>query len=314
MRAPHGLALALVAGHLLGCDSGPPAPSRAVTGTGTANATVAPNVSATPSVSASPSDTATPSGSEASATPVPMQPYTGPTGTLRGMIKIKGDPAPATPRVYPKGCEGEAGAMYGKLFRVGQDSALADAIVSVTRYKGFVPPKKQAIPVTVRGCAYSTRSIAMTDGQHIEVRNLETDTTSYLPWLDGAKLPAGIVATPQGTPVKLYSRGYGRYWLRDQMSRAFMVAHVFHFRYATTAVTGLDGAYRIEGIPVGKVDVSAMLPQANLLSVTKPFEIKEGEDNILDLELTFDAKRDVPELTEDTLSDGSRPGQPKTAP
>ncbi|MBM4376289.1 MAG: hypothetical protein FJ095_14495 [Deltaproteobacteria bacterium] len=239
-----------------------------------------------------------------------LAPYSGPKGTLRGVIRVKGDPPPMTPHAYPKGCEGTAAAMYGTLFRVGQGGALADALVSVTRYEGFVPPTKPVVPVTVSRCAYSTRTIALTEGQHLEVRNVDVDTTSYVPWLDGAKLPASIVAVPQGDPVKLYSRGYGRYWLRDQMGRTFMVAHVFHLRYATTSVTGLDGQYRIEGLPVGKVDVSAMLPQANLLSVTKPFEVKEGDDNVLDLELTFDAKRDVPEVSEDTLSESGN--QPRT--
>jgi hypothetical protein len=276
---------------------------------GTASSATATSTSAG-SASATRAEAPSPSAS-ASASPAP---YAGPKGTLRGLIRIKGDPPPATPHAYPKGCEGTASATYGTLFRVGQGGALADALVSVTRYEGFVPPARAVVPVTVSRCAYSTRTIAMTEGQHLEVRNVDVDTTSYVPWLDGAKLPASIVAVPQGDPVKLYSRGFGRYWLRDQMGRTFMVAHVFHLRYATTSVTGLDGQYRIEGIPVGKVDVSAMLPQANMLSVTQPFEIKEGDDNVLDLELTFDAKKDVPPVSEDTLSEsGNKPG-PSASP
>lgn len=260
-----------------------------------------------PTESSGGSATSTPTVS-ASAKPPKPKAYEGPKGTLRGVIRIKGDPPPATPHAYPKGCEGTAAAMYGTLFRVGSGGTLADALVSVTRYDGYVPPASDSIKLTVSGCAYSTRTIAMTDDQYLEVRNVDTDTTSYIPWLDGAKLPATIVAVPQGDPVRLYSRGYGRYWLRDQLGRTFMVAHVFHLRYATTAVTGLDGTYRIEGIPVGKIDVSAMLPQANLLSVTQPFEIKEGDQNVLDLELTFDAKRDLPEKPEDALSEsGNKP-------
>jgi hypothetical protein len=299
-RASRWFGFVAIAASTSGCDAQPqrgaePQP------TGGAPASGAPTFAVPTAASAQ--------ASAPAATSIPSPtPYTGPTGNVRGRVRIKGDPAPATPHVYPPGCEGEAAAMYGKLFRTGTDGALADAIVSVTKYEGFVPPRKESIPVSVKHCAYSTRSIAMTDGQHLEVRNFDEDTTSYLPWLDGAKLPAGIVAVPQGEPVKLYSRGYGRYWLRDQMARTFMVAHVFHFRYGTTAVTGLDGAYRIEGIPVGKVEVSAMLPQANLLSVTKPFEVKEGVDNVIDLELVFDAKRDVPEKPEDALSEsGNKP-------
>ncbi len=264
-----------------------------------------PSASASASASAKASAGASSSASASSAASAAPEPYKGPSGTLSGMIRVTGDPPPDTPHEYPKACRGEAGAMYGKLFRVGQDHALADAIVAVTKYEGYVAPKSDAVHVTVRSCAYSTRSIAISDGQRIEVRNVEDDTTTYLPWLDGARAPAGIVATPRGDAVKLYSRGYGRYWLRDQMGRTFMVAHVFHFHFSTTSVTGLDGQYRIEGVPVGTVGVSAMLPQANLLSVTKPLEIKEG-DNKLDLELKFDKKRDVPEVSEAALPDEKR--------
>src|SRR5207237_564171 len=158
-------------------------------------------------------------------------------GGLSGTVRIKGDPAPATPHTYPKECGGEAAAMYGKLFRAGKDHELADALVSVSKYQGYVPPRESAIRVTIKNCSYSTRTIAMTDGQHLEVRNLEDDTKSYIPWLEGARLPASLVAVPHGDAVKLYSRGFGRYWLRDQMGTKFMVAHVFHVNFATTAVT-----------------------------------------------------------------------------
>ncbi|MSP25881.1 MAG: hypothetical protein EXR75_12120 [Myxococcales bacterium] len=232
----------------------------------------------------------------ATASATKPEPYQGPTGVLTGTIRIRGDAAPNVKHAYAKECAGDAAATYGKLFRVGQDHALADALVAVTGYKGFVPPKAAAIAVTITRCAFSTRTIAMTDGQHLEVKNLDP-LTSYLPRLDGARMPATIVAIPGGDPVKIYSRGYGRYWLRDDMARGFMVAHVFHFHYGTTAVTALDGKYRIEGVPTGKVDVSAMLPSANLLSTTKSFEVRAG-DNALDLELKFDAKKNVPEKLE----------------
>jgi len=236
-----------------------------------------------------------PTGSTAVATKPKVKtppPYKGPTGTLSGTIRIKGDPPPEHSFKYPKECDGAA-ATYGKLFRVGQEGTLADAIVAVTKYSGFVPPSSDKTTVTIRNCSYSTRSIALTDGQHIEVKNLDP-LTSYVPHLDGARLPALSVAVPRGKSIKLYTRKPGRYWLRDQMARSFMVAHVFHFRFATTDVTALDGKYKITGIPVGKVEVSAMLPAAKLLSATKPgVEIKKG-DNTLDLELTFDAKKHTP--------------------
>ena len=69
--------------------------------------------------------------------PAPTAPqpkaYEGPTGTVKGNITITGDPAPTTPFKYPKPCSAAAGT-YGKLFRVGQDGGLADALVTVTEY------------------------------------------------------------------------------------------------------------------------------------------------------------------------------------
>ncbi len=288
-----------------GCDDAPPAPGsgRQATGSATSGAASGPKPEAR-SPEPSPS---------ASGEPKPP-PYSGPTGALTGTVRIKGDPPPETPHKYPKECEGEAGAVYGKLFRVGKDHQLADALVAVSKYQGYVPPKEAAIRVTIKNCAYSTRTIAMTDGQHLEVRNLEDDTKTYIPWLDGSRAPAAIVAVPHGDVVKLHSRGFQRYWLRDQMGMKFMVAHVFHLHFATTAVTGLDGKYRIEGIPVGKVELSAMLPQANLLAdppgsalgeAGRSVDIKEG-DNHADFELTFDKKRDTPAVPEETLPDEKR--------
>ena len=245
-----------------------------------------------PSASVTASASAMTSAAASTAASAP-KPYAGPTGTLTGVVRIKGAESPRTKFNYPKECRG-AEATYGHLFRKGLDGELADALVAVHGYEGFVPPKDKAISVTIKDCAYSARTVAMTDGQHLEVKNLD-GATSYIPHLDGARSAAVLVAVPKGDPVKLYSRGPMRYWLRDQMGRQFMVADVFHFRYSTTSVTGLDGRYRIEGIPVGKVKVSVLVPALNMKTFDKDkeFEIKKGE-NTFDLELEFDAKKDVP--------------------
>lgn len=231
----------------------------------------------------------------------PLKPYTGKTGTLRGVVRITGDEAPKAPWVFPKGCEGAAGT-YGKLFRTGlgktkEGQTLADAVVAVTNYRGYVAPSQKAVNLTIKNCAYSSRSVAMTAGQHLEIRNLE-GLLSFVPHLDGARSPALNVAVPGGAPVKLHATKPGRYWLRDQMGRKFMVAHVFFFRFATTAVTKLDGHFEIKGIPVGKVNVSAMLPAAKLLSTTtKDVVINEG-DNRLDLVLVFNKETHTPKTFE----------------
>ena len=211
-------------------------------------------------------------------------PYSGPTGTLKGVIRIKGDPPPATNLKFPTDKCGEAAATYGKLFRVGQGGTLADAMVSVTEYTGFVPAADDAKKITIHGCAFARRTLVSTFGQRIEIYNLDK-LESYLPYLDGSKFSAMMVAVPSGDAVKYYPQEPGHYMLRDQLPKPFMTADVFVLKYATHDVTGLDGQYEIKGIPVGKVRVDTFLP-ATGETTGQHIEIKPG-DNQLDLQLTF---------------------------
>jgi hypothetical protein len=214
-------------------------------------------------------------------------PYSGPTGTLKGRVRIKGDAPPETPITVPAGKCGEAAATWGRLFRVGQDGALADALVTVVGYNGFVPPKEEAAKVTLHGCALSRRTVVAAFGQRIEVANIDP-IESHMPYLDGAPFTAVMVAIPRGDPVKLYPQEPGHYMIRDQI-KPFLSADVFVLKYATHDVTDLDGEYEVTGIPVGKVQAVAYLPVLHD-EVKKEIEIKEGE-NTLDFELLFDLKK-----------------------
>jgi hypothetical protein len=214
-------------------------------------------------------------------------PYAGKTGTLKGVVRIKGDPPPPTELKFPPSC-GEAAATYGKLFRVGQGNAVADTMVTVTEYAGYVPPADEAKKITIHGCAFKKRTLVAAFGQRIEVYNLEL-LQSYMPFLDGADFRAVMVAIPGGDAVKIYAQQPGHYVLRDQLPHPFLEADVFILKYATHDVTDLDGQYEIKGIPVGKVRVDAFLPIIDE-TTGQTFEIKEG-DNTLDLGLEFSKAR-----------------------
>ncbi len=248
------------------------------------------------------------------------EPYKGPTATLKGTIRIKGDPAPTTNFTFPAGKCGEAAATYGKLFRVGLDNAAADVLVTVLGYKQFVPAKEEAKKVTIHGCAVSRRTIALTFGQRLEVANID-QVESYMPYLDGAPRKATMVAVPGGAAVKLYAmEGNAHYMLRDELPKPFLAADVFVLNFATYDVTGLDGQYEIQGIPVGKVNVAAFLPVIDT-DAQQSLELKEGV-NTLDLELTYPKKKDdVADAGADAGNDAGSAKEakdakdaPKTAP
>ncbi len=217
-------------------------------------------------------------------------PYEGKVGTLTGRVTIKGDAPPATEWSFPPDCS-QASATYGRAFRVGQDNALADALVTVTGYDAFVPPKGPAVSLKITGCAAEKRTVAMTFGQRLEVANIDLKG-SYMPILDPAPYRAMMIAMPGGEPIKLYPYQPGiNYVLRDLQGKEFLQADVFVLKFATLDVTGLDGRYTIDRIPVGKVKVSALLPVIDKIVEKADVEIVEGE-NKLDLELSFDAKAD----------------------
>lgn len=225
------------------------------------------------------------------------QPYAGPKGTLKGVIRIDGDPSPDSKLKFQARCT-DATATYGKLFRVGLGEGpgkpLADALVTVTGYHNFVPARDEAVKIPFQRCAPPKRTYAVTTGQRIEVSNLDHGTgDSYLPYLDGSTARAVMVAVPQGAPIKLYPGiGPAHYMLRDQLPSG-LLADVYVLNYPTHDVTGLDGQYEIKDIPVGHLRFTVALPVLDKTEA-KEIDIKEG-DNTLDVTLHFDVKKDLPD-------------------
>jgi len=252
--------------------------------------------SARPSSSASPVRIST--GPTASNIPLPAAsvekmvnptnraPYSGPTGVVEGVVKLKGDQAPAQEFKYTTGCEG-ARSTYEKQFREGAGRIAPDVLVAVTDYDAFIPAKEPAAKVVVKDCAYDRRTVFVTFGQRIEVSSLD-EKQSYLPFLAGVSAPAHMVLPPkgQGGPVKLYPLDIGRFLLVDEMNRPWMKADVYVLKYPTATVTGLDGKYRIEGIPVGKVKVSALLPVPDLTASAEA-NVQEGKTTTADFVLEY---------------------------
>jgi hypothetical protein len=215
-------------------------------------------------------------------------PYAGPTGTISGLITASGDPPPEMPEVLskiPADCAA-AKDTYGKLFREGAGRALADVVVGVTGYQGYLPEETPAELADASGCAWNSRTYMLTFGQSLDVRS--RDSRPYVPDLMGAKLKAQLVAVPRGDAIHLYPEQPGRYQLTDSM-RLFMLADVVVVKFPTHAVTGVDGRYVIPRVPVGKVKVSALLP-ATMVQQEKEVEVHAGELVDVPLTLAFDRK------------------------
>jgi hypothetical protein len=216
--------------------------------------------------------------------------YSGPVGTVRGRVVVKGDPPPPQPEILAKiatapACGSAAREAYGKLFREGPSRALADVLVAVTGYKGYVPERESAVRVTAKDCFYGTRTLALTYGQNIDV--VSGDQQTYIPELLGEHGQPQLVATGS-TVSPVYPTRVGRYMLIDNL-RLFMTAEVMVLKYATHAVTGLDGRFEIPGVPVGSVSVNALLPPTGI-GAQRQVTVEAGKptEEIV-FELAFDA-------------------------
>jgi len=103
-------------------------------------------------------------------------PYAGPTGTIGGIITVSGDAAPDMPEItakIPADCDA-AKDTYGKLFREGPGRGLADVVVGVTGYAGYLPEDAPAEIADATGCAWNSRTYVLTFGQSLDVRSRDS--------------------------------------------------------------------------------------------------------------------------------------------
>ena len=226
--------------------------------------------------------------------PLGAAPYSGPVGSVRGTVTVTGDPAPDLEgwvEQITASCPASARAFYTKLFREGPERRLADALVTVTGYQGFVPASGEVVKIDVRDCTFGgARTFSATFGQRLELTN--RDRQAYVPHLVGGPMKAWIVALPGGDAVKLYPDKPGHFGLTDQM-HGVMFADVFVVKFPTHAVTGLDGQFEIGRIPVGEVTVDALLPATGRTAERK-VSVRDGETTEVNLVIEFKRERDTP--------------------
>lgn len=246
------------------------------------------------------------SSAAAKASAIPPPPVVkGPVGSVSGVVHISGDAPPALPEVLTQIKPGEclkAAAMYNTLFREGPGRVLADVLVAVTDYEGSVPSLAAPVTITAAGCAYGARTVALAKWQSLELKNKGPDAVT--PQLVGSRAPALLVALPGGSPVPLPFQGPGEYIMVDR-SHPFAQVDVFVLNFPTFAVTGMDGAFMIEGVPAGDALISAYLP-ATGQKIQQAIKVVANQVSEMNLTIEFDVKRHGPRPKPE-LSDEKKP-------
>ncbi|HXN33603.1 MAG TPA: hypothetical protein VN894_17160 [Polyangiaceae bacterium] len=222
--------------------------------------------------------------------PMNLKPYSGPTGSVEGTVFVRGPDAPEVSGIDVRACPAALDT-YGKVFRAGPRRAdgarpLADAIVVVTGYSGYLPEKNEAERVTISAnCGYPSRSIALTFGQRLDIAN--DSTLPFAPYLEGGPQLTVMVAPPQqkGEPVKLFPARADFFPLRDQLQK-FVREDVYVLRQPLHAVSDTQGHFRIDGVPAGRVKIGARLA-AILDEADKDVDVRSGNVESVELFLTY---------------------------
>jgi hypothetical protein len=219
--------------------------------------------------------------------------YQGPTGSIEGTIVITGDPPPPLLGKNFATCPA-ATQTRAHLFRVGAAvnatdgglpaRQLADAIVAVIGYKGFVAERNEARTLIVDECENVPRTIDLTFGQRLEVQN--KTKVLFAPSLDEANHPALMVAPPGGDFIKVYVPKPGHFAMTDKLGGDFFSADVYALLHPFHATSGNDGHYRINGIPIGEITVGARLAAIGQESM-KTLTVLGGVVHRVDLTLNY---------------------------
>lgn len=212
--------------------------------------------------------------------------YTGPTGVVEGTIKVKGDaPIDRSFIKLPAGCE-DAPKVHAPIYRASPKGELADTLVAAIGYAGFVRPSREDKVVTIKNCSIEPTVIDLSLGQRLMIGN--ADKMPYMPQLPD-KPPVRRLALQNMSPVPLFLTqpgAFGMTWLAGALPGSDVPSvMVFVLPNAIHTVTGLDGKFRLTGIPVGKTRITAS--HFGMDEAFKDVEIKAGVETKVDLTLTY---------------------------
>jgi hypothetical protein len=187
----------------------------------------------------------------------------------------------------PKSCDA-ALPVHGPIYRAGPKGELADTLVAAIGVAGYVRPSKDDKKVVIKNCSIEPTVIDLSLGQRLLVGN--ADPMPYTPQVPFKMLVHRVVIKDM-SPVPLFftqTGAFGITWLAGAMPGAAVpTATVFVLPNALHAVTGLDGKFRITGIPVGKATIAAS--HLDMGEAKKEVEIKAGTELKVELTLTYKA-------------------------
>ena len=202
-------------------------------------------------------------------------------GEVTGTITLKGAP-PKEKDITPLKEDPNCGKLHSQMpttrfYVVGPKSELADVVVSLQGMSGK-STGAAASPVVLdqKGCEYVPQILAVQTGQKIQVKNSDPvlHNVHDLPTVAGNE-EKNTAQLPGGADLS-FSFSKPEEFLKFKCDvHPWMFAWVTVFDHPFFAVSGKDGAFKIENVPAGKYTLRAIHRKAG--PVIQEIEVKDGE-------------------------------------
>lgn len=212
------------------------------------------------------------------------QPNLPATGTLEGVVLFKGDP-PAPRKIQITKDEEICSAGEGEVQDVVvKDGKLVGAVIELS-VRGQVPDfntPEGGFVIRQKDCRFSPRQLVAFNGAMLTVYNDDkvahnVNTGSW-----------NLLQSPGSDPIQQEITYQGSPWTRVTCNiHSWMESWVYVARSPYYAVTDENGAYRIDGIPVG-VKIRGTVSHPALR--TKRFDVTASVDAIAGRSFEFDAR------------------------
>lgn len=168
---------------------------------------------------------------------------------------------------------------------VGEGGGLANVVVYVKSPVEGVPaaPTTPALLDQV-GCAYTPHVLAMRAGQTLEVRNSDPLVHNVRSFARKNR-PFNMGQGEGNVREKVMHKGESAIKLKCDIHR-WMTGYIFVFDHPFYAVTGADGAFKIEGLPAGEYTLAAW----HEVYGEQEAKVTVGADGAVSTEFKFAAK------------------------
>lgn len=230
---------------------------------------------------------ALPSGAPAAA---PAAAATGPTGTIRGIVKLEGV-APA-PRNEPVGQNQDVCGQTVPVTHahVGSNNGLRQAFVYLENVPSTAPPAPQAtLEVGQERCVYTPHTLVVPMNASVEIVNGDpilhnVHAREQTP--EGPRTVFNIAQPVRGQRTKIdkpFTKP-GVITLTCEAGHPWMTAHVLVANHPYVGVTAEDGTFTIENVPAGTypitmwhegISLTRVLPTLQRYEYEEPYQVTQ---------------------------------------